>query len=115
MTTPDRAAPAVPTSVLAPLLVGAALVVPPFVLEWFNRRMYHEELPLVLFAFMSVHALVIAFALTPAFRRLHAERRLRALRLGHWAGLLVGAVLVYAYAGVVSDQLPCFLGVPNCD
>jgi hypothetical protein len=23
--------------------------------------------------------------------------------------------LCYAYADVVIDQLPCFLGVPNCD
>jgi hypothetical protein len=89
--------------------------VPFFVLQVVNRRAFHEELPFVLFTFMFAHALLIAFALTPTLRCLHAERSLGALRLGHWAGLLAGAVLVYAYAGVVSDQLPCFLGVPNCD
>ena len=40
---------------------------------------------------------------------------LRALKLGHWAGLVLSAFLACAYVDVVIDQLPCFLGVPNCD
>jgi len=80
-----------------------------------NRRAFHEDFPFVLFTFMSVHSLFIVLVLTPAVRRLRAERTLRALQPGHWAGLLLGAFLGYTYAAVVSDQLPCFLGVPNCD
>jgi hypothetical protein len=41
--------------------------------------------------------------------------RVYALKRGHWTGLLVGLFLGYVYAGVVIDQLPCFLGVQNCD
>jgi len=37
------------------------------------------------------------------------------LGLGHWTGLLLGVSLTFVYANVVIDQLPCFLGVPNCD
>ena len=97
------------------LLISAALVAPFVVLQLVNRRAFHEEFPVVLFIFMSVHSLLIVLLLTPALRRLRSEGRLSALNVGHWTGLLLGAVLACAYAGVVLDQLPCFLGVPNCD
>lgn len=103
------------TAFVAPLLVSATLVAPFIALQWVNRRTLHEGFPFVLFTFMSLHSLFIVLLLTPALRRLRAEGSLRALKLGHWAGLLLAAFLGYAYADVVIDQLPCFLGVPNCD
>ncbi len=116
MTTSHQATPGPPRSFLVPLLViSAALVVPFAVLEVVNRRAFQEAFPFLLFTFMSLHALLIALALTPALRCLQAARSLRALTPGHWAGLLLGAVLLYGFVAVVLDQLPCFLGVPNCD
>jgi hypothetical protein len=111
----DHAAPGTLKSFRALLLISATLVAPFIVLELVNRRTYHEDFPFVLFTFMSLHSLFIVLLLTPALRRLRAERSLRALGLGHWAGLLLGIFLVIVYANVVIDQLPCFLGVPNCD
>lgn len=109
------ASPGTPGSVLASAAIGAALVAPFMVLEWVNRRGFHEDFPVVLFTFMSLHALVVVLLSRPALRRLRAERSLAALTPGHWAGLALGAILAYAYVAVVIDQLPCFLGVPNCD
>jgi hypothetical protein len=100
---------------VAPLLIGATLVAPFIVLQLVNRRRFHEAFPFVLFTFMSLHSLFIGLLLAPALRRLRAETTLSALTLGHWAGLSLGVFLGYVYAGVVIDQLPCFLGVPNCD
>lgn len=108
-------APGTPKSIGAPLLVSAALVAPFIALELVNRRTLHEEFPYVLFTFMSLHALLIVLLLTPALRRLRAERSPRALGPGHWAGLLLGVFLVFVYANVVIDQMSCFLGVPDCD
>lgn len=82
----DQVAPGRLKSWVAPLLIGATLVAP-----------------------------FIVLLLTPALRRLRVEGSLRGLKLGHWAGLLFGAFLGYVYAEVDIDQLPCFLGVPNCD
>ena len=111
----DHAAPGTLKSFGASLLISATLVAPFIVLQWVNRRTLHEDFPFVLFTFMSLHSLFIVLLLTPALRRLRAKRSLRALKLGHWAGLLLGVFLLYVYANVVIDQLPCFLGVPNCD
>lgn len=97
------------------LLISSSLVGPFVVLQLVNRRTFHEDFPFVLFAFMFLHSLFIVLLLTPALRRLRAEGHLRALTLGHWTGLVLAAFLMFGYAEVVVDQLPCFLGVPNCD
>jgi hypothetical protein len=115
MTTQTQAAPGTLKSFVAPLLISATLVAPFIVLQWVKRRTFHEDFPFVLFTFMSLHSLFLVLLVTPAVRRLRAERSLRALTLLHWAGFLLGAFLACVYANVVIDQLPCFLGVPNCD
>ncbi len=97
------------------LLISSTLVAPFAVLQLVNRRAFHEEFPFVLFTFMSLHSLLIVLLLRPALRRLRAKRKLGALKLGHWAGLVLSDVLAFAYVNVIIDQLPCFLGVPNCD
>jgi hypothetical protein len=30
-------------------------------------------------------------------------------------GIAILGFIAYAWAGLVLDQMPCFLGVPNCD
>jgi hypothetical protein len=113
--TQNHAAPGTLRFFGASLLISATLVAPFAVLQLVNRRTFHEDFPLLLFTFMSLHSLFIVLLLTPALRRLRAERSLRALGIGHWVGLLLGIFLVFIYANVVIDQSPCFLGVPNCD
>ena len=97
------------------VLVSSTLVVPFVVLQWVNRRAIHEDFPFVLFAFMFLHALCIVLLVAPALRQLRSGRHLKALKFRHVAGLAIAAVLISVYAEVVVDQLPCFLGVPNCD
>ena len=115
MTTQDQAAPGILKSFVTSLSITAVLVAPFIVLQLVNRRAFDEDFPVVLFMFMSAHSLLIVLLLTPALRRLRTERALSALKLGHWAGLVLSGVLIYAYVNVVIDQFACFLGVPNCD
>jgi hypothetical protein len=113
--TQDQASSRSLQSLVTSLLISATLVAPLIVLQVVNRRAFHEEFPFVLFTFMSLHLLCIVLLLTPALRRLRSERSFSALTLGHWTGLALAAFLMIAYVDVVIDQLPCFLGVPNCD
>ena len=113
--TQDQTAPGTVKSFVTSLLISATLVAPFIVLQWVNRRAFHEDFPFVLFTFMSLHSLFIVLSLRPTWRRLRSERRLGALKVSHWAGLVLSGFLIFVYAGVVIDQLPCFLGVPNCD
>lgn len=113
--TQDQVAIGTRKSFVTSILLSAILVVPFAVLQLVNRRALQEEFPFVLFTFMSLHSLFLVLSLTPALRRLRAERSFAALQPRHWVGLIVGAFLVLIYVNVIVDQLPCFLGVPNCD
>jgi hypothetical protein len=113
--TQEHSAPGTVHSFGVSLLISATLVVPFFGLQLVTRGAAHEEFPFVLFLFMSLHSLLIVLLLTAPIRRLRVERSLSALGLGHWAGLILALFLVFVYVNVIIDQLPCFLGVPNCD
>lgn len=103
------------SSAILPVACGAMLVGPLMALEWLSRRGYGEPFPWLLFTFMSVHALAIGVLLAPAAGRVRATHAVRTLTLGQWAGLVLALGLLCIYVGVVRDQWPCFVGVPNCD
>ena len=98
------------------VLAFAVLLVAPFAaMEAVNSANAQAELPTFLFALMFVHAALIAVAVSPAVQRALETKGIRGLSLLHWFGVLAGLVLLAIYVGVVLDQMPCFLGVPNCD
>lgn len=98
----------------APALVGFALVLPFLILEWVNRRGIPGSFPIVLFGLLWLLPFLFTLVSTPIVRALSARSRSLAARF-----LLPRAVLLvfiaWFWVSVTVDQLPCFLGVPNCD
>ena len=88
-------------TLLVPAIAGTAAVLPLVLMEWWNRRGFPEGFPFVLFGLLWLLPAAGAFVL--------ARPWALALRVG----LL--AVLVWGWGAILLDQLPCFLGVPNCD
>ena len=90
-------------------------MLPFMILEWINRRSFHEGFPVVLFGAMLLLTLAFIFMLKPLVRSLRAEN----INLKNRITLLPNVVLLTLIAGflvvLVIDQLPCFLGIPNCD
>ena len=97
------------------LMMTVLLVAPFAALEWFNSTDGPQDFPGLLFAFMSVHAALIASSFAPAVVQLWSGCRLRALNRLHWTGVAFGVALLWLYIGVVVDQAACFMGMPNCD
>ena len=93
-----------------PALIGFVLVVPFAVLELVNRGHFEEPFPWVLFGFLWALQAVFAGLMGPVVRTVRAGRPAWVL-----LGVVVLAMLAFVWASVVLDQLPCFLGVPNCD
>ena len=94
----------------------AVLLVAPFALmEAVNTASAQVELPTVLFAFMFAHAALISATISAAVLNALSTRSLKSLSKLHWTGVAIGLALLGLYAGVVLDQMPCFLGFPNCD
>ena len=92
-----------------PALISSGLVVPFVVLEWMNR----QEFPVPLFGFMWIMPLAFILILTPLVRDIRAGTAINPLKLSVRIVFLV--LIAGLWVSLVNDQMPCFLGVPNCD
>ena len=90
---------------MARALIASVLLVLPFIiLEWMNQG--DESFPVALFValWLLSRAFVVLLKKITRLSRLHLLLRL--------AGLVL---IAGAWTGLVIDQMPCFLGMPNCD
>jgi hypothetical protein len=97
------------TLLRAPTIIASLLVLPLVALELVNRRSAGESFPFPLFAILWVLPFIFILTLSSLVR---APRSVSVILLAR-IGVLVLVAVVWIFA--VVDQLPCFLGVPNCD
>jgi cation transport ATPase len=95
--------------------ISLVFVLPFMILEWINRRSFHEGFPVALFGLMWLLTFSFILISMPIIRNLRAGNR----NATNLFSLLTKVVLLTLIAGIwirlLIDQLPCFLGVPNCD
>ena len=97
-----------------PAVVSSFLVLPFITLELINRRSLPQGFPVVLFLLMWLLPLSFILILMPILRKQRSEQpSTKLLSLLPRVGLLI--FIVWFWVGLVLDQMPCFLGVPNCD
>ncbi len=103
------------TSLKTPAILSSMLVVPLLILELVNRRNLSEGFPVVVFSLLWLLPTVFIVTLMPIVRTVRAGTNLMAnpVTLLLKVGLLVVTALLCG--ALLIDQMPCFLGVPNCD
>jgi hypothetical protein len=97
----------------AAAIAGSVIVLPFVILDWVNTR-FGDGFPLVLFALMWLLASFFVLVLRPLVRKpsVWAARPSLLSVLPRIATLIF---IAWMWVAVVLDQMPCFLGVPNCD
>ncbi len=100
------------TAMLA-LLASAAVVAPLLLMELRNQPASRVEFPAALFAVLWLLATGFFLVAIPAVRSLRSGLASNPMTLV-WRAAAMG-LLGLNWASLVRDQLPCFLGVPNCD
>jgi hypothetical protein len=99
-----------PSPLTLPALSGLAAIVPFVLMELINRRAFHEGFPVTLFVTLWLLAFAIVALLRPVL-----SRAASITAAGITGRLLLTGLLAYAWGAILLDQLPCFLGIPNCD
>ena len=97
-----------------PILISLLLVLPLMTMELINRRNFNEGFPFVLF--------LVLFFVTFSFTLL-LILIIKNIRIGNKINITpvlfiqVGFLILIGVFGIMIliDQMPCFLGVPNCD
>ena len=91
------------------------LVFPFMIVELVNRRNFHEAFPFPLFGILLLLPIIFILILSSIVRNVRAGNNIMANPIIFWLSIAFLALIFSVWAGTLIDQLPCFLGVPNCD
>ena len=103
------------SSFIQALILGFIFLIPLIVLEVVNRRKFNENFPFAIFTFIWILQILFILLLIPMIKTLRAGKSLTAYSvflLLRIAGLIL---IAYIWGGLIIDQWPCLMGVPNCD
>ena len=102
------------TNLGTPVLISLVTVLPFMVLEIVNRQNLPETFPFFLFGFLWIAMLLFILILRPLLKTFkNGLLRVEPLHLIKRVTLLL--VIGYFWINILADQMPCFLGVINCD
>ena len=104
-----------PRRLTTPAVVSSILVLPFLILELVTRRSYDEVFPIPLFALLWLLPLSFTIVVMPILRALPGGATSGLPRLRLIPRLLLLILIAWLWLGIVVDQMPCFLGVLNCD
>ena len=104
-----------PGSLRTPAILSSVVVLPFVVLELVNRLRFHEDFPFPLFGLMWLLALSFVIILMSIPRNQHTHDGSIANPLSVLPRVVLLILIAWLWIGIILDQMPCFLGVPNCD
>lgn len=98
-----------------PAIISLILVIPFMIMELVNRQNLNNDFPIPLFIIMWLLPMIFIVILMPIVRNVQMGNSLMA----HPINLLIRVVflilIAWMWISLLIDQMPCFLGVPNCD
>lgn len=104
-----------PARLRLPLITSTAFTLPFILLEWINRREFREDFPFALFTALWLLSLGFVLILQPIVRGVKNRGQVAANPAGFWTGAAALLLIALLLGALLFDQMPCFLGVPNCD
>jgi len=102
-------------SIKSPALISLIFVVPFMIMETVNRRSFDQGFPIPLFIMMWLLPLLFIITLMPIVRSIRAGNNLLVSPVALLLRVVTLVFIALMWTGIVLDQMPCFLGVPNCD
>ena len=103
------------TNLRSPALISFLIVFPFMILELVNRRNFNAGFPIPLFVFMWLLPMLFIITVMPIVRNVRAGNSIIANPVILLLRVVFLAFIVWMWFGILIDQMPCFLGVPNCD
>jgi hypothetical protein len=105
------------TSLRAPAFISFILVLPFALLEFSFNTVNKQNAPglTVLFGLLWLLPTVFIVVLAPLVRNTRAGNRIMANPMTLLLRVAFLTLIAMMWGGIIVDQLPCFLGVPNCD
>ncbi len=96
-------------------IISFILVLPLMILELVNRRDLLGTFPIALFGFLWFLPTAFIVVLTPIMRNARAGKGVMASPVTVLFKVAFLIVIGWMLGSLMVDQIPCFMGVPNCD
>lgn len=96
-------------------LGGTVLTAPFIILEWINTPGFWSMGIPPLFFIMWLSGGVFTYTLESVLRSLQDKKKTKERLLFLIVKVVFLMLLAWIFVGLVIDQWPCFMGVPNCD
>jgi hypothetical protein len=98
-------------------LISLILVLPLAILEALNNRITGQNAPglIVLFGLLWLLPTAFILILVPVVRAMRDGNHVMAYPISLSLRVASLALIAMIWGGMLIDQMPCFLGVPNCD
>jgi len=103
------------TNFRSPAIISLVLVIPFMILELIHRRNFHEGFPIALFGFLWLLPILFIITMMPFVRNIRAGNIIIANPISLLLRVVFLAFIAWMWVSLMIDQMPCFLGVPNCD
>ena len=103
------------TNFRTPALIGLLFVIPFMIMEAVNTQNINAIFNVPLFGFMWLLPTIFVVILMPIVRDLRAGNSLMASPLSLVISVTLLVLIGFMWTSLLMDQMPCFLGVPNCD
>jgi hypothetical protein len=109
--------PTIATNLKLASLVSFILVLPLAILESLNNTITRQKAPglVVLFGLLWLLPMIFIVTLLPIVRAVREGNSRMANPVNLMLRIAFLALIAMLWGGIVIDQLPCFMGVPNCD
>lgn len=101
----------------SPAIIGLVLMLPFALLELVHNKVNSRDAPglAVLFGLLWILPVAFIAIVMPIARSVRTGDRVLARPIHLMLRLASLVFIAWAWAAMFIDQLPCFLGVPNCD
>ena len=98
-------------------LISFILVLPLAILESLNNTITRQNAPglIVLFGLLWLLPMAFIFTLVPIVRAVRAGNSVLTNPINLMFRIAFMALTAMMWGGILIDQLPCFMGVGNCD
>lgn len=104
-----------PRNLATAAAISAVVVIPFAILEWMNTQGFQNGVPIALFGFLWLLTIAFIVILVPMLRTASAGKGIAANPAFFAPRIVMLLLIAWMWISVVVDQMPCFLGVPNCD
>ena len=103
------------TNIRFPTILSFMLIIPFMIMEVAYRRNFNEGFPIPLFIIMWLLPLLFMLTGMTIVRSVRAGNNVLAKPVFLLIRVVILIFIAWFWAALLIDQMPCFLGVPNCD